>query len=237
MNFVSNKKFIFLGLLSLCSCSAGLERRMDKELGELRSIQADQTVQISEMRQEIRQLTGRLDEIQHVSQGRTQQLEKSLEQLGNRLPPPSGVPEELFVKDEEKISRIEGPASDAYKKALLSLRNADFKSAQASFNAFANQNPGTAFTDNALFWSGISSMKLGEFDQAVVSFSEVYQKYPAEDMVAPALYYMGESLFSLGSGNDGVLTFQKLIDEHPQSEYAQKAKSRIKIPPGSKSGR
>lgn len=228
-------KFVLTSsLVFLSSCSASLERRLDRELGELRSIQADQTVQISEMRQEIRQLTGRLDEIQHLSQGRTQQIEKSLEQLGSRLPPPSGVPEDLFSKDESKISKIEGPASDAYKKALSSLRSGDFKSAQIAFNEFASQNPGTAFTDNAMFWSGISSMKLGEYDQAVVSFSDVYQKYPAEDMVAPALYYMGESLFALGSGNDGVLTFQKLIDEHPSSEYAQKAKGRIKMPAGSK---
>ena len=227
-----SRSLLVLASTSLISCTTAIEKRMDRELGDLRSMQADQTVQLSEMRQEIRQLTGRLDEIQHVSQGRTQQLEKSLEQLGNRLPPPSGVPDDLFEKDEAKISKIQGDQAENYKKALQALRVGDFKNAQGVFNSFASQNPGTAFTDNALFWSGVASMKLGEYDVAIVSFSDVFQKYPAEDMVAPALYFMGEALFAMGSGNDGVLTFQKLIDEHPESEYAAKARSRIKIPSG-----
>ncbi len=235
MKFGNSKSYLALAsFLMINSCTTAIERRMDKELGDLRGLQADQTIRISEMDQQIRQLTGRLDEVQHLSQGKTQAIEKSLEQLGNRLPPPSGVPEDLFSNDEQKISKIEGPAADLFRRALQTLRSGDFKGAQSNFNAFASQNPGTAFTDNALFWSGLSSMKLGEYDQAVVSFSEVYQKYPAEDMVAPALYFMGESLFALGSGSDGVLTFQKLIDEHPDSEYANKAKSRIKIPSGNK---
>ena len=236
VKYFAGLNFVILAsvAVSFTACTTGLERRMDKELGDLRSMQAEQTVALSEMQQQVRQITGRLDEIQHVSQGRAQALEKSLEQLGNRLPPPSGVPEDLFAQDEDKIGKINGSSAEEYKRALQALRGGDFKASQDAFNTFASANAGTAFTDNALFWAGISAVKQGYYDQAIVSFSEVYQKYPAEDMVAPALYYMGEALFAMGSGNDGVLTFQKLIDEHPDSEYAAKAKSRIKLPKGSK---
>lgn len=89
------------------------------------------------------------------------------------------------------------------------------------------QNPGTAFTDNAMFWQGIVSDKLNQLDRAVASFSDVFQKYPAEDMVPPALYYLAETLVRMDSKTHAVLTLQKLIDEHPKSEFAARGRERI----------
>jgi TolA-binding protein len=217
----------FSSLLILSACSAGLEKRMDRDFREIRSIQAEQTAAITEMRHEIRELTGRLDEIQHQTKGRTTQLESAIQQLGTRVPPPSGVPAKLLALDEQRITPIKGAAADMYRDALRLLRNGEFEQAHASFTEFAKRNPGTAFTDNAFFWSGISSMKLDRYERAIGEFSDVYEKYPAEDMVAPALYYMADALFHLGLGNDGVLTLQKLLDDHPDSEYAKKAKERL----------
>lgn len=219
--------FVLLVLCAVSGCGAGLESQMNRNFSEVRSIQAEHTSSIGEMRQEIRELTGRLDELQHQSQGRSRALEKEISKLGSRVPPPSGVPESLLITDEENISRIKGSAAEAYMNSLKYLRTGEFDSAHQFFSNFAKENPGTAFTDNALFWSGISSMKLGRYERSVLEFSEVFQKYPAEDMVAPALYYMAESLFNLGSGNDGVLTLQKLIEEHPKSEYTAKARQRL----------
>ncbi|HMO17178.1 MAG TPA: tetratricopeptide repeat protein [Oligoflexia bacterium] len=222
------ESFLFFSLLFyFTGCSAGLESRMNRDFKEVRSIQAEQTSQIAEMRQEIRELTGRLDELNHQSQGRSRALENEINKLGSRVPPPSGVPESVLVSDENNIAKIKGSAAEEYQNALKYLRTGDFESAHQFFSRFAADNPGTAFTDNALFWSGISSMKLGRLERSIVEFSEVFQKYPAEDMVAPSLYYMAESLFNLGSGNDGVLTLQKLVEEHPKSEFAIRARERL----------
>ncbi len=226
---------ILLGALCLLSaCSAGLEQRMDRELREMRSIQAEQTAAITEMRHDIRELTGRLDEIQHQTKGRTTALESAIEQLGSRVPPPTGVPAKLLALDEQRIAPIQGGAADTYREALRNLRTGEFEQAHGAFTAFANQNPGTAFTDNAFFWSGICSMKLNRYERAIGEFSDVFEKYPAEDMVAPALYHMADALFHLGLGNDGVLTLQKLIDDHSDSEYAKRARERLKDASSSK---
>ncbi len=224
-------------LSTLSACSAGLEGKMNKQFSEFRSIQAEQTSTISELREDVRNLTGRLDEIQHNTQGRTERLEKSIQQLGNRVPPPSGVPEDLFNQDEQSISRLTGSGADIFRRALQNLRGGEYDLAHDGFQNFVRENPGTAYTDNALFWSAISSMKLGQNDQAIIEFTDAYQKYPAEDMVAPALYYMAETLFTIGAANDGVLTFQKLVDEHPKSEYATKARSRLSTSSSSNSSK
>lgn len=229
------KRYILLFCISLLSaCSSGLESRLNRELGEMRSIQAEQTASINEMRHEIRELTGRLDEIQHQTKGRTTALESAIEQLGSRVPPPSGVPVKLLVEDERRIGPIRGNAADLFRNALKYLRTGEFESAHGAFIRFAELNPGTAFTDNAYFWSGISSMMLQKYDRAVGEFSDVFEKYPAEDMVAPSYYFLAESLFHLGMGNDGVLSLQKLVDDFPNSEYAKKAKDRLGDNPNSK---
>jgi TolA-binding protein len=218
----------------LSACSAGLESRMNRELRDMRSLQAEQSAAITDIRHDIRDLTGRLDEIQHHSQGKTSALESAIQQLGSRVPPPSGVPEHLLSLDDQRIAPIQGKAADKYRNALKLIRTGDFENSHIAFTSFAKENPGTAFTDNAFFWSGISSMKLGRYERAIGEFSDVFEKYPAEDMVAPSLYYMADSLFTLGMGNDGVLTLQKLVEDHPDSEFAAKARERLKE---SKSGR
>ncbi len=227
------KSVLVLPVLLLGSaCSGGritaLEESTKRDFRDVRSLQAETTASLNVIRQELRQMQGQIEELQHSSQGKAQQLEQSLRQLGSRVPPPEGVPAQLLTTDEEKIARITGASADEFKDALASLRAGDFAAANNLFSKFAAENPGTAFTDNALFWSGICNIKMGRYDQAVVSFSDVYQSYPAEDMVTPALFHLSVAFEKLGSKQDAIDTLQKLIDDHPSSALASKARTRIR---------
>jgi tol-pal system protein YbgF len=219
-----------LALMSAVGCSKridDLEQRTDAAIAELRNIQAEHTAALSEVRSDVRTLSGKVEEIQYVSVGKTRELEKSLLRLGTRVPPPPGVPEDLLSQDEEAIARLSGAGAEGYRQALAQLRSGDLEEARKAFSRFVEQNPGTAFTDNALFWLGICFTKLGQYDRAVVAFSDVYQKYPAEDMVPAALFYLSEALVKAGSVKDAELSLQKLIDEHAKSSFAAKARMRL----------
>lgn len=235
-------KNLFLLLLMCLSigCGAGkiqqLEdenRKLRSELTDLRSIQAQQSTDISEIKNQLRSISGNVEEIQHVSIGKTKELEASIIQLKSRVPPPAGVPEDLLNQDDDKIAAIQGESADLYRKALSELRTGDFDAAKASLSQFIEANPGTAFTDNAIFWLGVVYEKLGQNDRAIISYSEVFQKYPAEDMVAPALFNLSEAFGKLGSKSDQIVTLQKLVDEHKATPYAQKGLERLKqLQPG-----
>ncbi len=209
-------------------------RAMKTDLADLRTLQAEHGTAINEMRNELRSVTGKVEEVQHVSVGKTQELEQTITRLQSRVPPPAGVPEELLNQDDEKIAPLTGGSADLYRQALAQIRTGDFEGAKASLQKFITDNPGTAFTDNALFWLGIVEDRMGANDRAVVNFSEVFQKYPAEDMVPPALYYLAESFAKMGSKQDAVLTLQKLVDEHPKSPFAARGRERLQeLQPGS----
>ena len=105
-------------------------------------------------------------------------------------------------------------ASPSHFSHLPSQRN--------GFNEFIQGNPGTAFTDNALFWTGVCYDKLGQFDRAIGSYSDVFQRYPAEDFVAPSLYRLAETFLKMDSKSEATLTLQKLVDEHKGTVWAQR---------------
>lgn len=235
MVFCSKTNLVLLiGVLAvlLTGCSDGritqLEettKKLKAEIADIRSLQAEQTTSLRSMNSELRSLTGRVEEVQHVSTGKTQELEQTISKLKSRVPPPAGIPEALLNEDDERIAPNSGAAADQYRQALQQIRTGDFEAARTTLRSFADSNPGTAFTDNALFWLGIVAQRLGQVDQSVGYFSEVFQKYPAEDFVAPALFYLAESLQKLGSKQDAVLTLQKLIDEHADSPLVPQAKA------------
>lgn len=231
MNRLFSFSLVILIALLCTACSASVDRLKNDtntQFDEMRGIQAEHTAQLSEIRAEIRSLGGRLEELQYVSKGKAIELERTLQQLGSRVPPPPGVPEKLLNADEDKIAAIQGDAANRYRAALIKLRSGDFESARQQFSDFATNNPGTAFTDNALFWLGISYKKLGQRDQAIVAFSDVLSSYPAEDMVQPSMFYLAEVFALSGSKDDAILTLQRLIDEHPRSEYAKESKQKIR---------
>jgi tol-pal system protein YbgF len=229
---------IFIASLSffITGCGAGIQQireEMRRDLADVRSVQAQQAARLDEMREDVRRLTGQIEESQHLALGKTRELEQKLSTLGSRVPPPEGVPGELLAQDESRIAAITGVAADTFREGLKSVRTGDFSAAVATLDRFVAENPGTAFTDNALFWLGICYDKLGQTDKAVVSFSEVFQKYPGEDRVPAALFFLGTAFERLGQKEEATLTLQKLIEEHPQSSYAAQARSLV----GSSGGR
>ena len=216
---------------TLIGCGAGrlneVESNLKQEMSELRGIQAQQTASINELQADMRSLQGKLEEIGFQAQGKTRELENRLNSFGSRVPPPEGVPAELLSEDEERIARNTGAAADLYRKGLEQIRLGDFDGARATFESFVSQNPDTAFSDNALFWTGVALEKLGQYDRAIVSYSDVFKNYPAEDRAAAAMYRLGECFIKMDSASDAQLTFQKVIDDYPRSEFSARAKARL----------
>jgi tol-pal system protein YbgF len=229
------KKLLLLSLLLLtfvaCSDSKinSLELRLDRDLRQMREQIAVQNNQIEELRSELGRVTGKVEEVQYVATGRTQELEQTLKKVSSRVPPPPPVIESLLNEDDRLIAKQSGPAAELFAQGLQFLREGDFSNARDLFARFVEENPKTAFTDNAYLWQGISHEALGEWDRAVASYSLGFQRFPAEDRVPACLFKLAESFERMGQKKDAQLTFEKLIDEYPRSEFTPKAKERVAV--------
>ncbi len=224
-------KTFILSALVLTSCSEAridqLELKMMNDLRQMREEIAQQGNSIEQLRGEIGAVTGKMEEVQHSSTGRTQEIEDNLRKLGSRVPPPPPVPEEILIVDEQMISKQEGPAAEMFKNGLKQLREGEFGDARDTFLKFVEENPDTAFTDNAFFWQGIAYEGLNQLDRAVAAYSLGFQKFPAEDRVSANLFYLATVFQKMGQNKDAELTFEKLVEEHPKSDFADLAKKKL----------
>jgi len=222
--------FSLLLLFLAIGCSGGkiekLETDTKRDVNDIRSLQAQLNASLSELRAELRELRGKVEELEYTSVGKTRELERTLRQFGSRVPPPEGVPADLLNRDEERIVKNSGPAAELYRRGLTSVRAGDFQGAVQTMRQFVEQNPDTAFSDNALFWMGVSLEKMGRYGDAIASYNDVMVRYPAEDMVPASLFRLGESFAKMGSVKDAMLTFDKLMDEYPKNQFSSRAKKR-----------
>lgn len=97
-------------------------KALRRDIGDLRSIQAQHNTKIEEIKNEMRGLTGKVEEVQHTSVGKTQELEQTISKLQARVPPPPGIPEALLNQDDERIAPLTGPAADMYRQGLAAIR-------------------------------------------------------------------------------------------------------------------
>ncbi|MDD2942630.1 MAG: tetratricopeptide repeat protein [bacterium] len=222
---------IFLSLVVSACASSGVDRKFGDirdEIIDMRSLQADQSVAIEQIREEMKALTGKLEELEYVATGRTAQLEQTLSTVSRRMPPPAEVPQDLLQMDDAEARRMSPVDRDGVLEGLRALRMGEFDASKATFENYVSQRPGTPFADNAQFWIGISEVGLGEYDRAVVAFSEVYRAYPRGDRAPAALYFLADTFVKLGATDDAVVTLEKLRDDFSRSSYAQQAVKRIK---------
>src|SRR5690606_34524655 len=112
------------------------------------------TAELGEIREQLRILSGQIEELQFQSAGKTRELEQSLARLGSRVPPPAGVPAKLLEEDEQRINRIAGDTALVFANGLAKLRVGAFEEAIGDFRSFLEVNPNTSFSDNAYFWIG-----------------------------------------------------------------------------------
>lgn len=225
--FLVAASMLFLGACSDSRVSQLDEssRRTSGDIESLRATSAENTSAIADLRADLARLSGKLEELNYQVTGKTAELQRTMEAVSSRMPPPPGVPEDLLASDESLIGRISGSAADAYRAALKDLRAGKFQDARSRFSRFAEENPNTAFTDNAYFWMGICSDQLGELDRAVGGYSAAFQKFPAEDRAAPALYYLAQDFLKMKSRSDAIVTLQKLADDYGSTEYGRKGKA------------
>ena len=217
------KIFLVAVFLLPLGCSSG---HYDA-LQDVHNVQADLITRIDALQNELNLLSGRVEELEYKLRGQTQQIEKRLDLVSSRVPPPDGVSEQLLNADEEALKSNSGQSAMLYKSGLAQIRTGDFEAARSTFTSFVESNPNTAYTDNALYWIGITWEMVGDYNKAIVSYSDTYQKFPAEDYAPIAIYQISECFNKLGDKKNANLMLQKLIDDYPKSRSAQQARAQL----------
>ncbi|HUV78576.1 MAG TPA: tol-pal system protein YbgF [Desulfobacterales bacterium] len=221
-------------------------KSLDKDDKDLRSKTASQSAMIDSLREEIRILSGRLEEAEYFLKQKIQAFEKSsevidkttnsnkdriarLEQYLNFESTASG---QKSIADSGKTSekQVENQLSEdgIYQSAKQAYDQGDFEAAREGFNKLITQYPTSKNADNAQFWIGEIYYHEKWYEKAILEYQKVIEIYPKGNKVQASLLKQGFAFLNLGDKSNARLILSELIKKYPKSNEAKIAQRKLK---------
>ncbi len=196
---------------------------------------SDLHIKVQALTEEVRALTGRLDESQHgldrdslkMTENREALILRinDLETAVNQLKEQQSA--EAVTAPETKVQEPENKAKDAYMKAFNTFKENNYSEARDKFQSILDNYPENAYSDNARFWIGESYYKEKNYEEAILAYEELLKQNPKSDKVPGAMLKQGLAFYELNDQETGKLILEKLISKYPKTEYAQRARKKV----------
>ena len=229
---------------------AKLRASMDEEL---RRQSAGLHALIEELREEIRLLNGKLEEVEFSvsrQQKTTDNFQRKSEDASNRLT-------EATAKNNDRIAGIEqylnfesagkpGKAAPApvaavpvqpqkeasedeiYKSAKQAFDQGDSETAKKRFQEVIERFPKSENADNAQFWIGEIYYRDKWYEKAILEYQKVIEKYPKGNKVPAALLKQGLAFHNIGDKPNSRHILEDLVKKYPKSNEAKIAREKLK---------
>jgi tol-pal system protein YbgF len=193
--------------------------RIDRVVSNNSLVQLAQ--QIEAQQQELRQLRGRLEELQNDNAKLRQEqrdlyadLDRRLEEnraMAATLPPPANPGDEQVL----------------YDRALELLRMRDYAGAVDGLRSLAAAFPNGQLADNTQYWLGEAYYVTREFDHAAAAFQRVLTTWPDSRKAPDALLKLAYTQLEQGNTQVGRTNLQQVVARFPGTEPARMAAERL----------
>jgi tol-pal system protein YbgF len=215
---------------------------------QLRKQSAGLRAMLEEMNEEIRILSGRVEELEHTlkqEQQNAQELEKKREEKLDRLAELSDQHSERIVRMEQYLNLESGkkpvavvapgtpatkPSSEdeIYRSAKQAFDQGDSEAARKGFQEFISRYPDSKNADNAQFWIGEIYYREKWYEKAILEYQKVIEKYPKGNKVPAALLKQGLAFSNIGDNANAKLILEELGRKYPKSNEAKVAAEKLK---------
>lgn len=233
-------KFFCALVLGLSACQPpGSQARPEMEslrraVDDVRSSQADQGSRLDSIQTELRELQGRLEQLEHSADKQIgadiSQMKKDVGTLSRRVPPPAIVPVLALEQDENISNDMPPEIGTPFAQALQKLREGAFDDAlpllEESFDrAFAADS---SFAPQVLFWSGVAHDGVGDNKNALKAYHEFLTRFAKHPRAPLALLRQASVFVRLGDNKTAKITLRKVVADFPKSSEAFQAKDKLK---------
>lgn len=225
-------------------------------LMQQQQFQAGLEVRLSQLEESIRQLNGRLEEMEFSNKKQAEDLKKLTEDVDFRFnqvakgsesstsstPSTSSTSsgsgskvlgtvvvdpnKDEFVKGTEK-KVDKGDAKGRYDAAFALLRQSKYPEAEKAFNAFILDFPDHELTPASYYWLGETHFVRKEYEAASVEFLKGYRKAPTGAKAPDSLLKLGTALGLAKKDREACTVFGKLSKEFPNAAAPVKRKAEI----------
>ncbi len=234
-----------------------VEKRENQE-NRLRELFAGQDAEFYQLREDVRELSGRSEENEYEFKRELENLSMDLEANRKKLlslsesvelndTRISRLAEYLGIESEEKLDAVVKSGTDGngagkqqpsdlaedklYGFAKKSFDQKNYETARDAFEKFLETYPDSDKADNARFW--IAEIYFNEewYEKAILEYQKVIDDYPQGNKVAAAYLKQGMAFQELGEVGNARLLLKELIRKFPEAneaEIARKIEERIK---------
>ncbi|MCK0068623.1 tetratricopeptide repeat protein [Kordiimonas laminariae] len=203
---------------------------------------ADISARMGTLEEQIRRLTGRMEEFEYRQRQLSQTLELVQQEMAlqradiakaavqqpvgasNALPsasteeaPAGATPEVAAVTEPAVVIELpDGDAAAQYDYAFNFIRKNDLDSGQIAMEKFMEVNAGNPLVGNAKFWLGRIYLQQGKNANAAQNFLALIEEHPNHNKRAEALVDLADVLIKLDSASDAcnaLLEFRRVEDK------------------------
>ena len=208
---------------------------------------------IEEMREDLRGLTGRVEELEHnlsqqqnmgsASARTNNQIKGNLEATDQRIrriedylnlesqaaPALAGT---AAAATQSRIKAEDRPAAalseDAlYSRAKQSFDQGESDAARQDFEKFIARYPKSKNADNAQFWIGEIYYRDKWYEKAILEYQKVIEIYPNGNKVPASLLKQGLAFYNIGDKANARLILEELIRKYPKTNEANVASKKL----------
>jgi tol-pal system protein YbgF len=193
-----------------------------------------------ELRGEINQLNGRIDDLQKKNEALAQDASKRAEReaqirdmetkIQELQASQAAMIEALQKKEKEREKEKEVPKADpsqSFESAKDKFRKKDYDGALEDLNQYL-KFPKGKHTEEALFYRGETLFAKEQYKKAILDYSGLQEKYPRSKHIPKSLLKIGMAFEALGMRSDAKAFYQELVDKHPKAPETKSAKAKLK---------
>lgn len=235
---------VLAGLASGCASLGGNKQaedrqaRLEERVERIERVMGNQSLmdmaqRIDRMEQDVRELRGQVERLQHELEGARERQRDLYLDLDRRLQAletgkvATGTPSPDGGAGEEPPEAGATNAGDAYRAAFKLLKEGRYDKAEKAFSGFLEQYRDSEYADNAQYWLGEARYVTQDFESAVDAFRRVLDDYPDSNKAADALLKLGYCHYELQQWSKARDALEQVREEHPDTTAANLAGTRL----------
>lgn len=179
----------------------------------LTELNADLLTEIENTRQDLRELSAKIDDNQ-----------TGLSRVYQKFGISRNAPEPIDTTPKVKSTQVD--PDELYNTAYLDYTRGNYDVAIDGFKRYLQYFPNTELSDNAQYWIGECYYTKKLYPDAVLEFEKVLNNYPDGNKIVSAIYKVGLAYESMNENKKAKQYYKRVFDNYSNTSEAKLARER-----------
>jgi len=203
------------------------EKKLDSKLASTREQQAKTAIEIDKVREEMRSISGRLDENNHLVRRAIERDTTAQDDMGTSITDLKDRISELELK-VNRINAYLGIEIDARQQGqdlskTPTVAQVPVVQTKATEKPVLDIKQPEVSPEKKLYDLTLKLYREEKYEEAIAGFANFIKKFPKSKLADNAQYWVGESYMALKQYEQAILAFQTVIKKYPKGNKVPNA--------------